>query len=380
MSLPLVIQQNDGAITSVNTPPGSHRPLHDFTALPSCLASVLTPRRCPPVSSPKGNGVRHLSVLEATGFRKLTVDAFAGAINALRPDVVVAMADIGTQTSNAKRLIVAADRTWDWIDELLRCLSTPSAVFAPVPAVPYHLQWQYISHLEEPSLLARLSGLAFYHLDIVPELASNSTLHHLPRLLLDPILSPHAVLRAVSFGIDLCCAPFVNSASDSGVALTFSFPAPNLELDDPALRIPLGLDLSSPEHKTSLAPLLPGCECYTCSAHHRAYLHHLLDSKEMLAWTLLQLHNLHIAAAFFSAVRTLLHDPNPEAFDRERRRFHDVYSPDLPSGSSTRPRIRGYHFKSEANAPKANPPAWVKPDATDEVGHVEGLEQRPTNN
>ncbi len=40
-------------------------------------------------------------------------------------------------------------------------------------------------------------------------------------------------------------------------------------------------------------PLDPFCECYTCKNHHRAYLHHLTRSKEILGAVLLTNHNLH---------------------------------------------------------------------------------------
>ena len=40
-------------------------------------------------------------------------------------------------------------------------------------------------------------------------------------------------------------------------------------------------------------PLVSGCTCMTCSAYSRAYLYHLVCSKELLAEMLLFIHNLH---------------------------------------------------------------------------------------
>jgi queuine tRNA-ribosyltransferase len=40
-------------------------------------------------------------------------------------------------------------------------------------------------------------------------------------------------------------------------------------------------------------PIDPDCACYTCSQFTRAYLRHLIISKEMLSATLLSIHNLH---------------------------------------------------------------------------------------
>lgn len=39
-------------------------------------------------------------------------------------------------------------------------------------------------------------------------------------------------------------------------------------------------------------PIDPGCQCYTCRTFTRAYLRHLIVAKEMLAATLLSIHNL----------------------------------------------------------------------------------------
>ena len=61
---------------------------------------------------------------------------------------------------------------------------------------------------------------------------------------------------------------------------------------------PLGLDLWSPTYATDLSPLREGCECYACGSHHRAYVRHLLDAKEMLGWVLLQIHNHHTLDVF----------------------------------------------------------------------------------
>ena len=40
-------------------------------------------------------------------------------------------------------------------------------------------------------------------------------------------------------------------------------------------------------------PIDPDCACYTCQNFSRAYIRHLLVAKEILASTLLSIHNLH---------------------------------------------------------------------------------------
>ncbi|KAL2160597.1 hypothetical protein VTH06DRAFT_1285 [Thermothelomyces fergusii] len=127
--------------------------------------------------------------------------------------------------------------------------------------------------------------------------------------------------------------------------------------------LPLAVDLSHPAHATALEPLAPGCACYACRAHHRAYVHHLLAAREMLGWTLLQLHNHAVVAAFFAGVRAALARPDDDddAFAAAARRFARAYEPDFPRGAAERPRARGYQYKSSGRGEgRRNKPAWGK--------------------
>ena len=40
-------------------------------------------------------------------------------------------------------------------------------------------------------------------------------------------------------------------------------------------------------------PIDENCTCYTCQHHSRAYIRHLIQTKEMLSSTLLSIHNVH---------------------------------------------------------------------------------------
>lgn len=47
--------------------------------------------------------------------------------------------------------------------------------------------------------------------------------------------------------------------------------------------------LRSVSFRLDESPLVDGCKCYTCRKHSRAYIHHLLNTHEMLAQTLLDM-------------------------------------------------------------------------------------------
>jgi queuine tRNA-ribosyltransferase len=61
-------------------------------------------------------------------------------------------------------------------------------------------------------------------------------------------------------------------------------------------------------YRNDFTPLVENCECYTCSNYTRAYLHHLLHAKELLANTLMSIHNEHFIIKLVDDIRASLDD------------------------------------------------------------------------
>lgn len=349
-----------------NTPVTRGNRLHSFTGLPTDLTTILAPRRSHLVTTPTGNTAKSMTVFTSTGFRNLTIPEYVKATMLLRPDIVVPQADLlhTSATPPSKKLIRMAERTEEWLDQYLKATEPedgaprPSAVFAPVLAVEYPFQWSYLQHLAE-DVRESLSGLAIYDTALVSDIVANyAPLRDLPRLSLQPPKTPQEVLKQIALGIDVCVLPFINVVSDSGVAFTFSFPPSQ---DATAASLPLGINMWSEEHATALKPLSDGCQCYACTTHHRAYLRHLLNAKEMLGWSLLQIHNHHVMGEFFKNARASLKDGT---FAAAAERFVAAYEAQFPGGTGERPRARGYHFKSEHGQEKINKTTWIDVPAT----------------
>jgi len=53
-------------------------------------------------------------------------------------------------------------------------------------------------------------------------------------------------------------------------------------------------------------PLDPGCSCYTCRRFTRGYLRHLIQAKEILAATLLTIHNLTTMQSLMGDIRNAI--------------------------------------------------------------------------
>lgn len=251
------------------------------------------------------------------------------------------------------------ERTEDWLDQLFQVFEeegrdeSAPAVFAPLLPLSYPTQWEYVNLLEQ-DFATKLSGLAVYDVDVLPDLSNHGPLVPLARLSLDYVATPQEILRQVHLGIDIFTVSFINTISDAGVALSFTFPPPTDSSD--GIR-PLGINMWSTEHEAAVKPIVEGCKCYTCTKHHRAFLHHLLNAKEMLGWTLLQVHNYQVITDFFAGIRASL-NADPSTFEEGSDAFTRVYDSELPTGTGTRPRARGYHFKSRGGEDKINPPAW----------------------
>ncbi|KAK3994711.1 putative queuine tRNA-ribosyltransferase [Cladorrhinum sp. PSN332] len=350
-------------------------PLHSFTAMPSFITTILGARRIPAVPSPMGNTNKSISVFTNTGFQPLTTADYLSAVDTLKPDIAIPLSDLTNAniTPNSKRALRMAERTEDW---MISWFSSPdsssTATFAPVLPISYPMQWEYLARLAEDYVPnSQLSGLAIYDPSLLPDLPS--PLLPLPRLSLSPPTTPHQILTHISLGIDLFTLPFINTISDAGIALDFTFPAP----PPSSSLLPLGTDISDPSFSKSVTPLSSNCECHACASHSTAYVQHLLAAREMLGWTLLQIHNHHVLSKFFSGIRHILENGTEEDLEKARNDFLRVYEPDFPAGHAEKPRARGYQYKSVGGGePKKNKPAWGKlgPDADGNVGGEEGVE------
>ncbi|KAI9698093.1 MAG: hypothetical protein M1820_007601 [Bogoriella megaspora] len=351
-------------------PENGKSPLKTFTALPNQTISCLAPRRVPSVKPPnpsrKSEQAPNRSIVISTsmGFQPLDVDEYIEDVRFLEPDLAVAMCDsVGGEDLGRKRMEKMVDRTTGWTRRLLNQTSTLGDggednslhVLAPVLAIPCNSQSQYLNDLQD-SDYSSLIGLALY--DSACALDLPLGLGRLLRLTMDEPSTPHKVLDEIARGIDLFALPFIGVATDAGLALNFSF-SPQKDASNNGSNSnqkPLAIDMWSKDHAIDLSPLHQNCPCYTCATHHRAYIHHLLEAKEMLAWVLLQIHNHQVIDQFFEEVRTSIASRN---FEQDADAFQKAYESEFPKATGMGPRLRGYQMKSEGpGEPKKNPIAY----------------------
>ncbi|XP_024523842.1 queuine tRNA-ribosyltransferase accessory subunit 2-like [Selaginella moellendorffii] len=152
-------------------------------------------------------------------------------------------------------------------------------------------------------LLSTRRGLpSFVSTDLLPELHPDARVLHV-----NPVHLGN--LQAVSTGVDIFDSTYPHTLTKGGYAMTFPLSMDEkpwkFSLEDGA---ELGADftkinLRSIAYRCDVTPLKPGCTCYTCQKHTRAYINHLLNTHEMVAQTLLDMHNIHHYLSFFQAIR-----------------------------------------------------------------------------
>jgi queuine tRNA-ribosyltransferase len=79
------------------------------------------------------------------------------------------------------------------------------------------------------------------------------------------------------------------------------------------------VNISNSKYRDDTRPIDPSCDCYTCRHFSRAYLRHLYLARELLAYRLNTIHNLHYYISLMDLMRSAI---NENHFDLFRHRFY----------------------------------------------------------
>ncbi len=117
---------------------------------------------------------------------------------------------------------------------------------------------------------------------------------------------PVDIIEGVLAGVDMfdCVLPTRNARH--GRAFTFLGP----------------LNLKNARFAQDNAPIEEGCDCHACQGFSRAYIRHLLQAEESLAWTLLTLHNLRFFQRFMNSLRRALQEGSQLNFLEKMRKLY----------------------------------------------------------
>jgi tRNA-guanine family transglycosylase len=123
---------------------------------------------------------------------------------------------------------------------------------------------------------------------------------------------PHLVFDLVAAGVDVFDSTYPNLVTERDGALVF----PNTKFHERSEAVdgkpPYELDMADEALRMDLGPLVAQCPCHTCTSFSRAYVHHLVMTKEMLGRVLLSLHNLQHYQTFFLSLQSAIREDTVE--------------------------------------------------------------------
>ncbi|OWM81386.1 queuine tRNA-ribosyltransferase accessory subunit 2-like [Punica granatum] len=248
-------------------------------------------------------------------------------ISSMRPNIWATLADEVPAWVSEKRNTSSVDRTVKWLDECIALRPIGGEVFG---AIVGGSNEELRQHCAREVARRNVSGYWIggfglgESMDERPALL-NAVCDNLPeekpRLICGLDLLEE-VLQGVAAGIDLFDSTYINHITLGGFALTFPLDGIEAKVsnfqpsDVGSDRIKI--NLRATVYRKDTTPIVEGCSCYTCRNHTKAYINHLLNVHEMLAQTLLELHNTHHYLGFFRLIRESIKEGK---FERFRQRF-----------------------------------------------------------
>ncbi|HEX5798283.1 MAG TPA: tRNA guanosine(34) transglycosylase Tgt, partial [Candidatus Saccharimonadales bacterium] len=77
------------------------------------------------------------------------------------------------------------------------------------------------------------------------------------------------------------------------------------------------INIRSKIYESDMSPIDPGCGCFTCTKHSRAYIRHLFASNELLAMRLGTIHNLYFIFKLMEQVRNSIESSKLKSFAKK---------------------------------------------------------------
>ena len=126
-----------------------------------------------------------------------------------------------------------------------------------------------------------------------------------PRYLMG-VGTPDYLIEAALAGIDMCDCVLPTRIARNGTVMTWNGK----------------VVIRNATYERDFTPLDPECDCYTCKNYTKAYLRHLVKTKEILGVRLLSIHNLYFLSKLMERVRLEIEHDNLLNFKNE---FYSKY-------------------------------------------------------
>lgn len=213
--------------------------------------------------------------------------------NALGADVIMAFDECPPYPASREAVVTATERTYRWLE---RCITAherkDQALFGIVQGGVYpDLRAQAAQELAKLDL----PGYAIGGVSVgePPEFIAEIVKATAPLLPTDKprylmgVGTHREMAQAIAAGVDLFDCVIPTRLARHGCAMIQG----------------VRHNLKNAKFKEDFTPLDDTCPCYTCQHFTRAYISHLLRSREILAYTLLSIHNITDLVQFTQRIR-----------------------------------------------------------------------------
>uniref|UniRef100_A0A7N0U7I0 Queuine tRNA-ribosyltransferase accessory subunit 2 n=1 Tax=Kalanchoe fedtschenkoi TaxID=63787 RepID=A0A7N0U7I0_KALFE len=255
---------------------------------------------------------------------------------AMKPDIWASLSDEVPSRATDKRNKLSVDRTVKWLDECIALSPPGTAGFGAIVG-----GWDALERQRCAQEVAKRNVSGYWIGGFGLEETSDQITSQLLRVVVENLPEekprlvsglglPEEVLRGVAQGIDLFDSAYIHQLTTGGFALTFPFEAAKRHSISDGMSDGTKINLRADVYRKDTSPIMKSCHCYTCMNHTKAYINHLLNVREMLAQTLLEIHNTYHYLGFFQFIRRVVKEGRFQEFHQEfieTRRGHSRVVP-----------------------------------------------------
>ncbi|MDD3995027.1 MAG: tRNA guanosine(34) transglycosylase Tgt, partial [Dehalococcoidales bacterium] len=211
----------------------------------------------------------------------------------LGADIIMVLDECAHIDADYAKVEKAMERTHLWAKRCLDAHKIPDqSLFAIVQGGVFtdlrRRSAEYLTSLDFPGYA--LGGLSLGEAKEVTYNIVDETVSLLPKdkpRYLMGVGAPEDIVEGVARGIDIFDCVLPTRVARNGALFTRSG----------------RINITNSGYKKKEEPVDPSCDCYACKNHSAAYVHHLFDAKELLAYRLATIHNLRFMHNLMADIR-----------------------------------------------------------------------------
>jgi queuine tRNA-ribosyltransferase len=233
---------------------------------------------------------------------------------ALGADIIMVLDECPAHDDSLEKVKRATERTHRWAERCLKAQKRhDQALYAIVQGGMFselrRQSAEYLTSLDFPGYA--IGGLSLGEPKKITLAMIEETVVFLPESkphYLMGVGSPEDIIEAVTRGCDLFDSALPTRVARNGALFTWQGRR----------------NISNAAYSQMEQPIVPDCNCYTCRNFSAAYLHHLFNCGELLAYRLATIHNLSFIGDFMAKIRGAILDGTFLSF---RDKFLANYQP-----------------------------------------------------